>query len=154
MLSEKTSRPVDKSRLWHRAKGEQWKMVTQTLATLEDTAYILLGPRPTGTRKNQHRDHGRNCLIAQAHRLLHHVALLRLCSPPRETLQEFLEGKVWDAGAFLLETQTSTGACPHDELQRSLTVRANCPDEHEEDAPVMQGGWDGNATAEFWHEGA
>lgn len=64
MLAEKLSKPVDRSRLWHRVKGEQWRPVQQMSATLE----------------------------------------------------EFLEGKVWDAGAFLLETQTAAGEWPRDAL--------------------------------------
>ncbi|CAJ1373951.1 unnamed protein product [Effrenium voratum] len=52
MLSEKLQKPADRSRLWHRSKGEQWRLVQNPLMSID----------------------------------------------------EFLEGKGWDAGAFLLET--------------------------------------------------
>lgn len=65
MLAEKLSRPVERSRLWHRAKGEQWHQVQQMSVMLD----------------------------------------------------EFLEGKVWDAGAFLLETQKPNGEWPRDAVE-------------------------------------
>lgn len=63
MLAEKLARPGDKSRLWHRATGDRWRLVQQMTLTLE----------------------------------------------------EFLEGKVRDAGAFLLETQRPNGEWPRDD---------------------------------------
>jgi len=65
MLAEKLSRPADRSRLWHRAKGEQWGAVNQM-----------------------------NML-----------------------LDEFLEGKVWDAGAFMLETMKPNSEWPRDTIE-------------------------------------
>mmetsp|Transcript_48065 Transcript_48065/g.112321 ORF Transcript_48065/g.112321 Transcript_48065/m.112321 type:complete len:2082 (-) Transcript_48065:260-6505(-) len=70
MLGEKLSRPPDKSRLWHRVGGQQWRLVQHVGATLE----------------------------------------------------EFLEGKVWDAGAFLLETQKSNGDWPRQEGTQSQAL--------------------------------
>jgi len=64
MLADKLNKTAERSRLWHRVKGEQWRVVSSMSMTLE----------------------------------------------------EFLEGKVWDAGAFLLETQRSTGEWPRDTL--------------------------------------
>ncbi|CAK9114429.1 unnamed protein product [Durusdinium trenchii] len=61
MLAEKLSKPMDRSRLWHRSKGEQWRLVPNPLLTMD----------------------------------------------------EFLEGKGWDAGAFLLETMKD-GEWPRD----------------------------------------
>eukprot|EP00931_Biecheleriopsis_adriatica_P059602 TRINITY_DN35688_c0_g1_i2.p1 TRINITY_DN35688_c0_g1~~TRINITY_DN35688_c0_g1_i2.p1 ORF type:complete len:2117 (+),score=462.65 TRINITY_DN35688_c0_g1_i2:173-6523(+) len=66
MLAEKLSKPADRSRLWHRAKGEQWRLVQQ-----QELSSVL---------------------------------------------DEFLEGKVWDAGAIMLETQTETSEWPRDQL--------------------------------------
>lgn len=62
MLAEKLSKPVERSRLWHRSKGEQWRLVPNPLLTMD----------------------------------------------------EFLEGKGWDAGAFLLETMTEDSEWPRD----------------------------------------
>eukprot|EP00429_Kryptoperidinium_foliaceum_P036408 CAMPEP_0176166284 /NCGR_PEP_ID=MMETSP0120_2-20121206/85042_1 /TAXON_ID=160619 /ORGANISM="Kryptoperidinium foliaceum, Strain CCMP 1326" /LENGTH=828 /DNA_ID=CAMNT_0017503817 /DNA_START=67 /DNA_END=2549 /DNA_ORIENTATION=+ len=70
MLAEKLTRPIERSRLWHRSKGDQWRLVEQMSATLE----------------------------------------------------EFLEGKVWDAGAFLLETQTPAGEWPRGSLPATDTA--------------------------------
>ncbi|CAK0869140.1 unnamed protein product [Prorocentrum cordatum] len=75
MLAEKLARPVERSRLWHRVKGEQWRLLRQMDSTLE----------------------------------------------------EFLDGKVWDAGAFLLESQTVAGRWPRDEPPEA--VNAQGPDQ-------------------------
>lgn len=64
MLAEKLSRPGERSRLWHRATGDRWRLVQQMTLPLE----------------------------------------------------EFLEGKVRDAGAFLLETQRPSGEWPRDDI--------------------------------------
>eukprot|EP00929_Paragymnodinium_shiwhaense_P097776 TRINITY_DN59371_c0_g1_i1.p1 TRINITY_DN59371_c0_g1~~TRINITY_DN59371_c0_g1_i1.p1 ORF type:complete len:2293 (+),score=533.78 TRINITY_DN59371_c0_g1_i1:227-7105(+) len=74
MLADKLTRPVDKSRLWHRRQGEQWRLVEQMNIMLD----------------------------------------------------EFLEGKVWDAGAFMLETQKPTGEWPRDAaVQATETASAS-----------------------------
>lgn len=65
MLAEKLSRPADRSRLWHRAKGAQWGSVNQMGMMLD----------------------------------------------------EFLEGKVWDAGAFMLETMKPSNEWPRDTIE-------------------------------------
>lgn len=75
MLAEKLSRPADRSRLWHRTKGEQWRLVQQMAVTLE----------------------------------------------------EFLEGKVWDAGAFLLETMTASNEWPRDAATTPEPAAADAP---------------------------
>eukprot|EP00930_Biecheleria_cincta_P011970 TRINITY_DN11519_c0_g1_i2.p1 TRINITY_DN11519_c0_g1~~TRINITY_DN11519_c0_g1_i2.p1 ORF type:complete len:2103 (+),score=364.03 TRINITY_DN11519_c0_g1_i2:537-6311(+) len=75
MLAEKLLKPPDRSRLWHRSKGEQWRLVEQSQLAL--------------------------------------------------VMDEFLEGKVWDAGAFLLETQAESNEWPRDQLANGGALAAS-----------------------------